>query len=169
MFPFEMPQVYTERLHCNQLIVMFAPLKEKGSRMNNSNQPQVRSGSLPTNTPNVQPRNVQQRTVQQRTAAPETEFDESEQDLAAASALVPAPEKKPRKKHAPRKKLTLNDGAELSSAELVTLGRITIKASQAGVTPAKYIDNLKKARGSEEIDVWDKVTANTPEATHEDE
>jgi hypothetical protein len=132
--------------------------------MQNANQPQVRSGSLPTNNPAVQPRTAQRAAPAQAAQAQEEQGGGEEQMDNAAS-----PEGgKPKRKAYKRKVTKLNDGSELSAAELATLGRITIKASQAGITPAKYIDNLKKNLGSDEIDVWDKVSSTAPEQTVED-
>jgi len=124
--------------------------------MQNTNQPQVRSSSLPTNNPAVQQRTAQRAAPAQSQAA--QEGGEEQIDNAASPEVD-----KPKRKAYKRKVTKLNDGSELSAAELATLGRITIKASQAGITPAKYIDNLKKNLGSDEIDVWDKVSSTAPE------
>ena len=130
--------------------------------MQNANQPQVRSSSLPTNNPAVQQRTAQRAAPAQTQAAQEEQGGGEEQIDNAASSEATEGTKKPRKGYK-RKVTKLNDGSELSAAELATLGRITIKASQAGITPAKYIDNLKKNLGSDEIDVWDKVSSTAPE------
>lgn len=124
------------------------------------NAPQVRSASLPTQTPNVNRQPI--RAAQPTEAASETVED-------TQTAAEAAPGEKPRRKYNRKPKPQLTGDVEgLTKEEQAAVGRIAVKALRAGKSPDKYMQSVIAEYG-EEIAVYQKLWGSVPAETAETE
>lgn len=115
-------------------------------------EPQVRSGSLPTNTP---------RTIQRpaQPAGQPTELSAAQADAVAAQGAQEAaqPAEKPKRVYKRRAKPQIEGGDDLSLAEQAAWGRIALKALRANVSVDRLMSRTIAEHG-EEIAVYQKLT-----------
>lgn len=135
----------------------------------NAEQPQVRAGSLPTQTPRTIQRPAQPQVAQGAAQPAEASAHPAEGAEAAQGAETPVA--KPKRQYKPRKPKAQLSDADLSPDELAAWGLIALEARKAGVSVEKYMTDLERSVGLK-LQVWSKLkpaqaSAEQPEPTPE--